>query len=511
MTADILKLAGTLGAPQAIEAPSADDSGKKPQALPGAGVTLSAEQEDAVSVIYQFAGGQLNQNGKRVRVLFLIGRAGAGKTTIINQLLARYPGVFTPCATTGRAAVLSGSTTVDRLFSMSRGGPNDTKCHCTIRNYESLQDNMSSCGPCIILDEASMCGKNMADYLLRQIETYDKYLLMVGDWGQASPVKDDWPNDSLLVQNCMVYTLTECHRQKDQALLDALEEVRLAKVSLETDSLFYQRVVPSGYEVPDNIVRLVATNKMADSINKDKLDLHLGATGNDHFTIGYTVYEKTENGDLVLTKQRTGQFEPENILRMASDGMVFEPSGMAIGAQVLIRRNAAGGGLSMTDMAYVNGDTGQIVDVVARVPGKNDGTVLVKLTEATPENKQAVMRAMEAGSVDHIVVHLDRTDDLAYISQVGVSIVNDKGKQIGAISGFPMRLGYAITIHKSQGATLPAAFINVQSIQHMKPPSNHGLLYVAVSRVRKLEDLYLTGWSGRLAYVDPPARQFMGV
>ena len=175
-------------------------------------ITLSPEQQRALDKLAGIGSG----------VAVLTGEAGTGKTTVVKFLkLARPVAV---CAPTGVAAMNVGGPTVDSMFSYDRT-TNET------RSQKRLDLIMSIVPKVIIIDEASMIGSRMAAYLFKVAKTYGKILILVGDWAQASPVKDGWATESELVLGAELIKLTEVHRQSDEAHLAALNDLRRGEVT----------------------------------------------------------------------------------------------------------------------------------------------------------------------------------------------------------------------------------------------------------------------------------------
>lgn len=168
---------------------------------------LSQEQSDAVQ--------QIVSTDKPVTIL--TGPAGCGKSTITNYL--RQGVGFCVAATTGKAAMHIDGVTVDSLFCFNR---NNWK----IWSDKFLEYLMSQVPDRIIIDEASMIGRNMGDVIHEVAQDYKKQLLLVGDFAQARPVKDDWITKSRLLDDYNFLRLTECHRQEEGQFLQALNRVR---------------------------------------------------------------------------------------------------------------------------------------------------------------------------------------------------------------------------------------------------------------------------------------------
>ena len=107
-------------------------------------------------------------------------------------------------------------------------------------------------------------------------------------------------------------------------------------------------------------------------------------------------------------------------------------------------------------------------------------------------------------------VQLDRTGKTVRICPVEIEVYGySSGKADYILRGFPIRLGYAITIHKSQGMTLEKVEVDMKSITFHREESRHGLAYVAFSRARTPEGLALLNWVPRAVYSDPDMKKLI--
>lgn len=393
------------------------------------GPDLHEEQKAAVRAI-MFGGSP---------VTVLTGCAGSGKSTVIQFLLHHFPYMFQVAATTGRAAVNVGGVTVDSMFRMRRSNWS--------YDENSLGSVMDSLPDTLIIDEASMIGKKMAEIIYVAVEMFDKRLVLVGDWAQASPVKDQWPTqDTPLFDGAHIINLRQCHRQTDRAFLDRLNKLRRG------DPVDFRDLV-TREEPSDDHVRLTATNASANVYNDERVLKFAKESGNAPFKLdvdlvdGYTASEQ----DIIK--------EADNF-RIAHDDIFCE------GCRVMLTRNAQ-------SKAYVNGDTGD----------------LISLDDEMGEMK----------------VFLDRTESVVTIpiARFEVRRMNRSGEfyTLFALDGYPVKRGYAMTIHKSQGATIPKVWVDIASLGRM--PNIHGLAYVAMSRVPDSSGLMLNDWLTHYSHVDP--------
>ena len=387
------------------------------------GFMLSNEQ---LSIIHQI------ENGGEL--ILLTGKAGAGKSTIIKELLHRNP-TWAVCATTGRSALLIGGCTVDKLFAYDRA--ND-------RHFDEylLAANMNSCGNTIIIDEASMAGKKMFEACYTACIRYGKRLVLVGDWGQASPIKDDWIFKSrVFLEDAVKLKLTETHRQNSGEFLEVLDKIRNGIVDNQVNEMLSSRVYDLNETTHDDKLFIFHTNDDVNGWNREKV--HLFAEKNNKEIFQLNAYAKDIAPNLK---------EPEKKIKFNIESSCFAyEEDLCLGCKVLITRNNSKEG-------YVNGDTGILVS-------KSDG---------------------------HLKVRLDRNNHNVEIGKETLEIKDAQDRLEMKIVGFPIRCGYAFTVHKCQGLTIPKVFVYINGITHSR--EKHGLCYVALSRVRNLEDLYLSSW-----------------
>lgn len=408
-------------------------------------ITLSQEQKNAIALIM-----------KTQKDIILTGKAGAGKSTIIKFL--RY---FNPkwavCSTTGKASVLIDGTTVDRLFCIDR-------TNGSIWSDSFLKSNMRHCGDVIIIDEASMIGKIMFHPIRKIAATFGKRLVFVGDWGQAAPVKDDWffpidPDEFEFIK------LTECWRQNGGEFLECLDKLRVGKQDDQVNQMFSSRVRPT---IPkdDSCLVIFGTNRLADKYNASKIEELLayqrsqGKRGK-----GFILNSKIKGGTVRITDK--------NYDAIMANTPFANGTKFASGCKVLITKNSS----STDGCEYCNGDTGYLIGA----------------------------RACD-GEVVELTVLLDRTNLPVTISRKTAEIVDVQGRLMYTYEGFPLKVGYAMTAHKCQGMTIPKIWVDIESIGWMH---THGLVYVALSRVRKLEDLYVSSWYDNLAVVDEIVRPYL--
>lgn len=449
------------------------------------GFKLSDEQINAIKVIL----------GDPRPVCVLTGQAGAGKSAVIKWLQEAQ--LATVCATTGRAAINVGGVTVDSLFCFSR----DTY---SVFKTEILEVFMKKSHKVIVIDEASMVGFKMATLLITLAERYEKKLVLVGDWAQAMPVQDDWGHKSRMFDDCAFVRLEESHRQDEKEFLEVLNKVRVGVVDTQVDRVLSSRAMPPPEE--HGWVRMYATNRMADEFNKQQLERLCREYCLQKFIVRAKFHDMRD-ATRKDYKPRNPQFKAKAI----EESRFANESEFALESQVLITSNDVG-------KRYVNGDVGILVDIhltvdVKKAESEYDGSgpdiewkpavSFASLGVA----QQAVYAKMLQGfsgavTLSSITVELDRTGATVDVQPHTASFKSGAGNLQHTVTGFPIRLGYALTVHKTQGMTVEKAWLDMESIRAMPVGSRHGLAYVGLSRVKTLGGLGIGSWAPDVVVCD---------
>ncbi len=430
------------------------------------GVTLCPEQETALQRILQTRGN-----------IILTGKAGSGKSTVVQALAKRTPVVL--CATTGRAALNIGGCTIDRLFSIRR----DT---WQVASSRKLEENMIGTPELIVIDEASMVGASMATMVRRLALAYRKRLCLVCDMAQASPVKDEWGVTSALFLEADLIRLVENHRQADATYLAALNQVRTGVV----DDLVHQVFGPCLVQAPpedDAYLRLYATNRATDEYNLKRLHMVKEDTA--------IVVPEADFVDLrdTFDARKEGLFEEDFKEKQKLESRLCHREPMRVGARVILTMNE-----TQNDL-WVNGDTGVIVDMMLIGGG---------FMKEVKHDPWGLTEPVSPKHIAAMIVRLDRGREVL-VQRMTQPTSTPTGKPHYGIHGFPLRLGWAITIHRCQGMTVDKAYLDMQTIMWMQGESKHGLAYVAMSRTRTLDGLKIGNWDDRAVYCADAVKSFI--
>ena len=371
--------------------------------------------------------------------VFLTGPAGAGKTFVLNQFIkfakadSKHVSVT---ATTGLAATHLGGNTI---HAWSGIGINDSLAPGFADHMSKSRREIIEKTDVLIIDEISMLHDyrlDMVDEVCRLVRRKDEpfggiQVIMSGDFYQLPPVNrggrgGGFVVDSLAWQQLqpIVCYLSEQHRQDDEQLLEILNALRAGDIRRHHAQALLDRV---DEQPPTSlaITELHTVNIDVDKINQARLD----ELGGD---------------ELIYSQSTTGSANYVETLQRS----VLAPAVLKLkqGALVMAVKNAA-------DRRYSNGSIGRVMDFE---PGTDYPVVEFK-------SGRVVTMAPETWEL------------------------RDGDKKRASISQVPLRLAWAITVHKSQGMTLDAARID------LRKAFVEGMGYVALSRVKNLDNLYLHG------------------
>ena len=380
---------------------------------------------------------------------FLTGRAGTGKTTFLRKVQKMVDKQFITLAPTGVAAILAGGDTIHSFF----GLPMDVCTPGTMGKMSEARILTLIHTDTIIIDEVSMVRCDIIDaidYTMRKtlrssLPFGGKQMIFVGDMFQLPPVlkkgaESDLMHDLYHADDCFFYKadvikrmrmvkieFQKVYRQEDETFLKILESVRLNKTTPEILMHLNERVRQPTKE-DGNVITLASLNRTADDINQKRL-------------ADIKSEEYTYEGAV------TGKFEER---RLPVDLTLK----LKVGAQVMFTRN----------------------DQYKRWGNGTIGTVS-KLA------KDEIQVTTDEG--DTYVVPNCSWESYSY--EYDKESRKMKKELMGTFTQYPLRLAWAITVHKSQGMTFDKLYLDLSRGMFAA-----GQLYVALSRVRSLDGLYLS-------------------
>lgn len=377
--------------------------------------------------------------------VFVTGRAGTGKSTILNHLAWNTSKTIAVCAPTGVAALNVGGQTIHSLLCLPIGVVADHK----LEQSDELRKMLSAIDT-LVIDEISMVSADLMDAIdraLRQARArkHDPFggvqILMFGDPYQLPPVpprdpherayfhdtyRSLWFFDAHVWQSAPVNVceLNEVHRQDDDRFINILGAIRHGVVDEEMANEL--NAAGSRSNPPSDAITLATTNATVNAINRKRLDEIPGKS-------------------LRAKAEVTGEFR-ESVYP------ADEELELKVGARVMFLRNDPDG-------RWVNGTLG----TVSRIAG----TVWVEVGNEEFEVDPAVWERFQY-RYDPETKKLEK-DVVAEFEQ------------------FPLRLAWAVTVHKSQGHSYDEAIVDLG-----RRAFTAGQTYVALSRIRSIDGLYLT-------------------
>ena len=380
---------------------------------------------------------------------FLTGRAGTGKTTFLHNVQKMVAKQFIVLAPTGVAAILAGGDTIHSFF----GLPMDVCTPGTMGKMSEARILTLIHADTIIIDEVSMVRCDIIDaidYTVRKtlrstLPFGGKQVIFVGDMFQLPPVLKSGAEHDMMVdlyhtEDCFFYKadvfkrmrlvkieFQKVYRQEDEDFLRILESVRLNKTTPEILMHLNERVCQPTKE-DGMVITLTSLNRNADVINQK----HLAEIESEEY-----VYEGTVTG-----KYEEKRFPVDLKLKLK------------VGAQVMFTRNDP-------KRRWVNGTIGKVTKL-----SKDE----IKVTVENGETYVVPNVTWESYSYEY-----DRETK------------KNKKELRGTFTQFPLRLAWAITVHKSQGMTFDKLYLDLSGGMFAA-----GQLYVALSRVRSLGGLFLS-------------------
>ena len=415
--------------------------------------------------------------------VFLTGAPGAGKTYVLNQyidFLNQHEVEAAVTAYTGIAASHINGRTLHSWAGLTRGPMHeDAQEVDRVRANEYLTGRIRR-ARVLIIDEISMLHPaqfDRVDLICRTARNSpDPFgglqLICCGDFFQIPPVNGESEKfviDSAAWKNAgmRVCYLHEQHRQANISgdnsggeLLESLGAIRAGNVTPAIVAKLDTRIGAT-VEAPIGIARLYTHRENVDEINAAEL-------------------RKLETPDVVYDVYQSGPLALVDKLKKDND--VPDKLVLKIGARVMFTKNNMGAG-------YVNGTLGEVIGF----ENGGDGNSGDSTAEVNDEGamQTAPQTAIEANPVI-------MTFDKKRITPGRFQWRIEEGKKVRAsISQLPLKLAWAITIHKSQGMTLDAAVIDLGSA------FERGMGYVALSRVRELKNISLIGFNAVALQVSP--------
>lgn len=396
------------------------------------GIELGAEQEELFEKI---------ENSSAH--FFITGKAGTGKSVLLQYFKSKSKKKLIVGAYTGVAALNIGAQTLNSLFNLPFGLIDVSKLNIGERTKTLLRHVDT-----IVIDEISMVRADMLDaidFLLRQSRGNDipfggVQMVLFGDLYQLQPIVEDKALQQFFAHNhggfyffnahvwkkvkLDIFELSEVFRQKDQSFINLLDAIRKGEIDASILSAFNQRI--GNITADEGVITLTSTNAIADNINYRRLN-------------------EIEEKKFEYGAEISGKFDSS---AFPADGILY----LKKGAQVMCLVNDSG-------KRWVNGTIGVVESLSDDLIQININGIVFPVSQHTWAKKKYNYNQHSRKVEEEI---------------------------IATFKQFPLRLAWAITIHKSQGKTYDSVFIDLGD-----GAFTHGQTYVALSRCSTLAGLCL--------------------
>jgi hypothetical protein len=415
--------------------------------------------------------------------VFLTGSAGTGKTTFLRNLLEDMPKQTLVAAPTGVAAINAGGMTLHSLFGLplrmyfptrDRIDPNlgnNTDMLASHFRYNKDKRLLLQTLELLVIDEISMVRADIFDavdlalrYVRRDPAPFGGVqLLLIGDLAQLPPVLREeeragfekyykgpffFQSQAWKALQAVQIKLRHIYRQSDPRFINLLNNLRENRITTEDRLLLNSRLISPEKTGNRQPITLTSHNRKADNMNQDALSRLPGQAR-------------------CFSAEIKGEINEAQV--SAEKELLLKP-----GAQVMFIRNDSSG-----ERRYFNGKIGTLT-------GLDDDTLQVHF----PDTETSIS------------VERDTWENVRYRFDPEKQAV--QSETVGTYKQFPVRLAWAVTIHKSQGLTFDHAVIDAGE------SFAAGQVYVALSRCRSLEGLYLnSSISDRNLFTDPHVAAFL--
>lgn len=427
---------------------------------------MPTETKPTLTTIAALASKFINQTNRHI---FLTGKAGTGKTTFLRYIIDHTHKKAVVVAPTGIAAINAGGVTIHSLFQLPFGTflpqniyLNESLMESRVNTPESFIKNLKMQDrkrrllreiELLIIDEVSMLRADLLDALdtvlqhvrRKRIPFGGVQILFIGDMLQLSPVVKDNEWDLLkssydsiyffdalaLKGNPPVYLeLDKIYRQSDQEFIDILNNLRNNTVTKEDIEVLNSYYDPDFQPISNqNIITLTTHNNRADSINQQSLEELRGKMYQ---------YEAVIEGEFPAYN-----YPVENCISLKKN------------AQIMFIKND-----TAEEKRFFNGKLATIISL-------SDDEI-----EAEFE-----------GGKETIKIEKHKWENIRYVLNDTTNEIEEE--ILGSYTQYPIKLAWAITIHKSQGLTFEKAVIDIG--RAFAP----GQVYVALSRLKSLKGLVL--------------------
>jgi len=394
--------------------------------------------------------------------LFLTGKAGTGKTTFLKHIQNTSIKKMVIVAPTGVAAINAGGVTMHSFFQLpflpfvkdANHGFGQIECVNRYTHFKNVKFNKEKIEllnelDLLIIDEVSMLRADMLDCIDETLKYYRRnqipfggvQLLFIGDMFQLPPVTSDneWSLLSKYYKSPFFFSseayqqlnpahieLSKIYRQKEEKFINLLNNIRHNNMDEYDFELLQERFDPDAARYQDGLITLTTHNRTADSINQQKL-------------------AELEQESIVFEGEINGDFNEKSL--PAEKSLELKE-----GAQIMFIKNDI-------EKKYFNGKLAKIKSIA----------------------RDEIIVEFESGN--QLKIEKEVWKNIRYNLNRDENVIEEE--EIGSFKQFPIRLAWAITIHKSQGLTFDRLAIDAGA------SFAAGQVYVALSRCRTFDGLTL--------------------
>lgn len=393
------------------------------------------------------------------RNTFVTGRAGTGKSWSLRGFVEKTKKRVAVCAPTGKSAINVGGQTIHSMFRIPGSHLDDEE----IFEAAKRQSDVVKRADAIIIDEISMCRADLLQTVHNIMRLARRrpdlpfggcQMIFFGDMLQLPPIiqQDEadyyyskYKTPYFFSANCLeegsldVVELMTVFRQTESEFIEILNGVRNGQIT-EFGLQKLNSRVNSQFGQPDGFITITPYNKKSTSINEDKLKKLPGKE---------TVYNAVIHGEFSASQEPA-----DKVLRLKKGAQVMFIKNAARTQEEIIRDDPP---------KWVNGSMGVVEDCLSN-------EVLVKMLDGHNAGDVVSVKKMDWEIIKHEMVEDTIQKNVA-----------------GSFSQIPLKLGYAGSIHKSQGASLDRMILDLD-----RGAFDFGQTYVALSRCRSFGNLVLT-------------------
>ena len=393
---------------------------------------------------------KLINQGKNI---FVTGNAGTGKSFLLNKLKEKFKKKLELTSTTGLAAVNIKGSTIHSWCGVGICKKPIQNCVDDILKRRTLVNKIRKCN-LLAIDEISMLNGysfNYIDQVLRMVRKENIpfggiQVLLFGDFFQLPPVELNNNEKDFCFEtqtwkdlNLKTVKLEKIYRQTDKSFIKVLNDIREGKISKKDIDLLNSREIDYN-ETDSSILHIFSRNDEANNYNMKKFNSINSEIHTFKATLG--VYRGSDFITTNLTKQEEMSLNIFQKNCKVNDIISFKQ-----GCRVMLLINLD------FEKGLMNGSCGEIMSF-------NENSISVKFDNGIEKN-------------------IEKYEFEYYYNDT----------KIASMTQFPLKLAYAITIHKSQGMTLENVAVDCNKI------FEEGQTYVALSRVKSLNSLFLKGFS----------------